>query len=336
MKIFISRTAGGIDTLELADAPKPGPLGPGQIRIAMRAASINYRDTLMLDNPRARPASGLIPCSDGAGQVIEIAPDVTRVKKGDRVALTYSPEWIGGAYRASTTPAALGRGALVSGVMQEEMVASQSEAVLLPEHLSFEEGAAYPCAGVTAWHALCGPSPLLPGKVVLTQGSGGVSLFALQFAKMFGARVIATTSSPERAAKLKELGADETIDYRANPEWDKRVRELTSGLGADVTIEIGGADTFARSLASTRTGGRVAIIGLLTGRSGGSGPFTASVDINMLRVGSRDDHEDMHRAIDFHKSRPVIDTVYGFDDLRKALHHLKSGKHMGKIVLSFK
>jgi NADPH:quinone reductase-like Zn-dependent oxidoreductase len=316
--------------------PQPGPLGAGQIRIDMRAASINYRDTLMLDNAYARPATGLIPCSDGAGEVTEIAPDVTRVKKGDRVALTYNPEWIGGAYRASASPAALGRGALVPGVMQEELVAHQSEAVLLPDHLSFEEGATYPCAGVTAWHALCGPSPLLPGATVLTQGSGGVSMFALQFAKMFGARVIATTSSPERAAKLKESGADETIDYRANPEWDKRVRELTSGGGADVTIEIGGAETFARSLASTRAGGRVAIIGLLTGRSGGGAPITASVDINMMRAGSRNDHEDMHRAIAFHKSRPVIDTVYGFDDLPTALHHLKSGKHMGKIVLSFK
>jgi NADPH:quinone reductase-like Zn-dependent oxidoreductase len=219
--------------------------------------------------------------------------------------------------------------------MQEEMVVHQSEAVVLPDHLSFVEGAAYPCAGVTAWHALCGPTPLLPGSVVLTQGSGGVSLFALQFAKLFGARVVATTSSPERAAKLRELGADETIDYRADPDWDKRVRELTGGTGADMTIEIGGAETFARSLASTRTGGRVAVIGLLTGRSGGGAPITASVDIHMMRAGSRADHEDMYRAVAFHQSRPVIDTVYGFDDLPKALHHLKTGEHIGKIAVSF-
>lgn len=335
MKAFLTHTGGGIDSLVMEDIPAPGPIGPGQLRVAIRAASINYRDTMVVSGAFGVPPNGLIPVSDGAGEVVEAAPDVTSFKPGDRVALTFNPEWIAGEYRPSA--AGMGRGSsVVPGVMREQLVVHQSEAVKLPQHLSFEEGAAFPCAGVTAWHALCAAVPLFPGMSVLLQGGGGVSIFALQFAKLFGARVIMTSSSPERLARLKALGADELIDYRADPEWNKTVRALTGGAGVDLTIDVGGAETTECSLASTRNGGRLALVGLLTGwPSAAGGLFAAGVDITPIKVGNREDYERMNRAVAFHKLRPVIDSRYRFEQLPQALHHLKSGKHMGKIVIGF-
>ena len=335
MKAFVARTLDGIDSLALVELPAPGPLAPGQIRVAMRAASVNYRDLLVLSGAlRSVTLPDLIPCSDGVGEVIEVASEVWRVRVGDRVALTFNPDWIGGPWQAS--PGAAGRGGAIHGVMREELVVNQQEAVLLPPSLSFEEGATLPCAGVTAWHALCAAAPLLPGMTVLLQGGGGVSLFALQFAKLFGARAIITSSSPERCDLLKRLGADETIDYRAHPDWNTVVRRLTNGTGVDLTVEVGGAETMERSLAATRVGGRLAPVGLLTGRpTGASLVGSSGVDISMVRVGSRQDFEAMNRAIGFHNVHPVIDSRYDFEQLPHALRHLKSGRHMGKIVVSF-
>ncbi len=336
MKAFVSRTATGVDSLVIENLPAPGPLVSGQVRIAMRAASINYRDTQVLSGAYGLPGpQGLIPCSDGAGEIVEVAPDVLRFKLGDRVALTFNPDWIAGPFRAS--PSAMGRGSSgLPGTMQEEIVVHHSEAVALPPHLTFEEGAAYPCAGVTAWHALCAAAPLMPGMSVLLQGGGGVSLLALQFAKMFGARVIMTSSSPDRCAHLKAFGADDVVDYKAEPEWNKAVRDLTGGAGVDLTIDIGGAETVERSLASTRNGGRLALVGILTGWANAvSSLFTSGVDITPVKVGSRQNFEDMNRAVAFHRSRPVIAARYGFEQLPEALRHLKSGQHMGKIVIGF-
>jgi NADPH:quinone reductase-like Zn-dependent oxidoreductase len=336
MKAFVSRTAGGIDSLEIEDVPEPGALGSGQIRIVMRAASINYRDTKVLTGTYGSPGpQGLIPCSDGTGEIVEVAPDVHRLEVGDRVALTFNPDWIGGPYRVSF--GAMGRGSSgIPGTMREEIVVHHSEAVVVPQHLSFEEGAAYPCAGVTAWHALCAASPLMPGMSVLLQGGGGVSLFALQFAKMFGARVIMMSSSLERCARLKQLGADEVIDYKAEPEWNKAARSLTNGVGVDLTIDIGGAQTVDRSIASTRNGGRVALVGILTGRANTVSSLAASgVDITHVKVGSRDNFEALNRAVAFHESRPVVAACYRFEQLPEALRHLENGQHMGKIVIGF-
>ena len=335
MRSFISHGLDAIDTLVREDIPAPGPLGPGQIRIGMRAASLNYRDLLVLTGQlRAITLPDLIPCSDGAGEIVEAAPDVWRVRVGDRVALTFNPDWLGGAFRPSR--GAAGRGGALQGVMCDEIVVDQSEAVVLPGHLSFAEGAALPCAAVTAWHALCGASPLLPGMTVLLQGAGGVSVFALQFAKLFGARVIMTSSSPERCDQLRALGADETIDYRADPDWHEAVRSLTGGAGVDLTIDVGGAETIDRAMAATRVGGRLAVVGLLTGRpEGSSAIFSSSVDLSMIRVGSRADFEDMVRAIGFHRLHPVIDSHYAFERLPEALHHLQGGRHFGKIVIDF-
>jgi len=248
--------------------------------------------------------------------------------------LTFDPNWIGGPWQPS--PTAAGRGGAIQGVMREELIVDQNEAVILPSHLSFDDGASLPCAAVTAWHALCSAAPLLPGMTVLLQGGGGVSVFALQFAKLFGARVIIISSSPERCAILKTLGADEAIDYRAQPDWNLAVRNLTGGAGADLTIDIGGAETMQRSLAATRIGGRLAPVGLLTGRpNAASFVGASSVDVTTIRVGSRQDFEAMNRAIDFHKIRPVIDSRYAFAQLPDALRHLKTGRHLGKIVVGF-
>jgi NADPH:quinone reductase-like Zn-dependent oxidoreductase len=335
MRSFVSHDLDGIETLALAEVPAPGPLGPGQIRVAMRAASLNYRDLLVLSGAlRAMTLTDLVPCSDGAGEVVETAPDVWRVKPSDRIALTFNRDWIGGPFKMS--PGAGGRGGAIQGVMRDELVVDQAEAVPLPDHLSFAEGATLPCAAVTAWRALCGEAPLLPGMTVLSQGAGGVSIFALQFAKLFGARVIMTTSSPERCGQLRALGADETIDYRADPEWAATARRLTGGAGVDLAIDIGGAETIDQSLAATRVGGRLAMVGLLTGMPQGSGSiFSAGVDVTMVKVGSRADFEDMMRAIAVHRMRPVIDSHYPFEKLPDALRHLQSGRQFGKIVVDF-
>jgi len=334
MKAFVARSLDGVESLEIRDIAPPGSLGPGQIRIAVRAASVNYRDLMILSGAfSASTIDDLIPCSDGAGEVVETASDVWRVRTGDRVALTYNPFWIGGFFEIPAKP--LGRGGGVHGVMREQVVVDQSEAVLLPSHLSYAEGATLPCAAVTAWHALCGPAPLLPGMTVMSQGGGGVSVFALQLAKLFGARVIIISSSPERCARLKSLGADETVDYRADAEWDAAVRNLTGGRGADLTLDIGGAQTFERSLRATRIGGRVALVGLLTGPPVAASSIFSSGTITPIKVGSRQDFESMNRAIEFHKLRPVIDSRYPFKRFPDALLHLKSGKHLGKIVVEF-
>ncbi|TAL00848.1 MAG: NAD(P)-dependent alcohol dehydrogenase [Rhodospirillaceae bacterium] len=333
MRAFTLCPPKGLDGLTMHEMPSPGPLGPGQVRIAMRAASLNFRDLMIATGPSKQDT---IPVSDGAGEIAEVAPDVRRVRVGDRVALAFNPDWIGGEWRPS--PGAAGRGGATPGVMREEIVAHESEVVTLPSHLSFEEGAALPCAGVTAWHSLCGGAArLLPGMTVLLQGGGGVSLFALQFAKLFGARVIMISSSPERCARLKSMGADETIDYRAEPAWETAVRKLTGGMGVDLTVEVGGAETVDRSFASTRMGGRVALVGLLTGLPKLSTSMIASmVDVTPVKVGSRQDFEDMNRAIAFHKLRPVIDSRYDFEKLPDAMRHLQSGRHFGKIVIVFK
>lgn len=335
MKAFVTRTLSGIDSLAIENMAVSGPLASGQIRLRVRAVSVNYRDLLAVSGAIAKAGpQGFIPCSDCAADVIEVAPGTPRIRVGDRVSLIFNPDWIGGPWRNNT--GVLCRGSGLPGVMCEEIVVHHSEAIVLPEHLNYEEGATLACAAVTAWHALCNEMPLLPGMTVLLQGAGGVSVFALQFAKLFGARVIMTSSSPERCARLKQLGADDVIDYRAVPDWDKTVRALTNGEGVDLTVEVGGAQTVDRSLASTRRGGRLVLVGLLTGWPNVvSSMFTSGVHISPVAVGSRDDFYMMNRAIAFHKLHPVIDSRYTFEQLPEALRHLQSGKHFGKIVINF-
>lgn len=335
MRQFITPGGDGIDSLCIRDVPEPDAPGPGQVRIAMRAASLNYRDLLVLSGVLGKPGNeGLILCSCGAGEVVEVGADVQRARPGDRVALTFLPDWIGGPFRSSIIPQS--RGFPLQGVMSEQVLVHQSEVVVLPAHLSYEEGACLPCAGVTAWHALCGPRPLLPGMSVLLQGAGGVSVLALQFAKFFGAEVIMTTSSEQRAERLRALGADSVINYRQQPEWAAAVRELTGGEGVDLVVDVGGAATVNQSVLSLRKGGRLALVGLLSGWPADiSSLFASRVDVSPITVGSRNDFEDMNRAIAVHGLRPVIDRRFAFDDLPDALRYLQSGRQFGKIVIDF-
>lgn len=333
MKGYKVRVPQRADSLVIDDLQAPRMEGTTQVRVSMRAASINYRDILVLAG-HAGPGSleELIPLSDGAGVVTETGPGVWRVKPGDRVALTFNPDWLAGEWFAS--PGAGGRGGYLQGVACEEVVADQNELVVLPDYLSFEEGATLPCAGVTAWNALCA-GPVQPGMTVLVQGGGGVSVFALQFARLFGARVIALSSSAERCERLAQLGADGTIDRTVHTEWGNQVRALTEGAGVDVAIDVGGASTIGQTVAAMKMGGRVALVGMLGGMADALPNILPSrVSIDPVTVGSRADLEALLRAMTLHQVRPVISKQYPFAELGTALSELARGEHFGKIVVS--
>jgi NADPH:quinone reductase-like Zn-dependent oxidoreductase len=314
------------------DVQRPGPR---DVQIRVRASSLNYRDG-MIANGAFGPhvARGIVPLSDGAGEVVEVGEGVTRFKPGDRVMPIFNQHWIGGKRPADASP--LGLGGATDDTLRDSINVSEDGVVKIPDHLSFEEAAALPCAAVTAWAALCGREPLYPGETVLVLGSGGVSLFALQFAKLFGARVIATTSSDAKAARLKSLGADATINYSTSPEWDKEVQRLTHDKGADVIVEVGGAGTLGKSFRSAHPNTRISIVGLLAGATGGDGFDFMSWIATTYRtgVGSRQDFEQMNKAIAYHALRPVIDSVFPFDQARDAYDHFNSQKHFGKVIIS--
>ncbi|WP_165233028.1 zinc-dependent alcohol dehydrogenase family protein [Aquisphaera insulae] len=333
MRAFRLHSFDGPRALRLEDVPAPSP-GFGQVLIRIKAASLNYRD-LLISRGRYNPHLPLpmIPLSDGAGEVVAIGEGVARVKPGDRVSGNFMTGWAEGRIDAAKGRTALGGEA--SGVLAEQVVLPESCLVHIPAHLSFEEAATLPCAGVTAWHALFSSGQLQPGETVLTLGSGGVSVFAIQFAAMAGARVIATSSSDAKLARLKELGASELINYGTTPEWDKKVRELTVGVGVDHVVEVGGAGTLPRSLRAVRVGGHVALIGVLTGL-GEVNPTAIlmnSIRVQGVYVGSRAMFEAMNRAIAGRGLFPVIDRVFPFEESVEALEYLESGKHLGKVVI---
>jgi NADPH:quinone reductase-like Zn-dependent oxidoreductase len=274
----------------------------------------------------------MIPCSDCAGEVAAIGDGVTRVKVGDRVAGIFMQSWIEGEVNESKARSALG--GAIGGVLSECVLLHQEGVVLIPPHLSFEEASTLPCAGVTAWHALIVKGGIKPGDAVVTLGSGGVSVFALQFAKLAGARVISTSGSEEKLAGLRSLGASDGINYKTAPDWDKRVRELT-GVGADQIVEVGGAATLPKSLKAVRAAGTISLIGNVSG-NGDVNPLPLlmkNARMQGIFVGSREMFEAMNRAIAFHQTRPVIDRVFPFDQAREAMHYLESGAHFGKIVI---
>jgi NADPH:quinone reductase-like Zn-dependent oxidoreductase len=324
----------GIEGLKQVEHPSPRP-GYGQALVRVRAASLNHRDLYVVANPVAPARAPLVPLSDGAGEVVAVGEGVTRVKPGDRVAGIFFQDWIAGKIRREVHARALGGS--IDGMLSEEVALSADGLVKVPEHLSFEEASTLPCAGVTAWHALNGHEPLLPGQTVLALGTGGVSIFALQFAKAQGARVIVTSSSDEKLARARELGADDTINYVTTPEWDRAALELTGGLGVDRVIEVGGAGTLPRSLRSARDGGRVSVIGGLAGRGGTEiSPvdiFARSLAVQGIYVGSREHFETMNRAIEQVRLRPVIDRVFPFDEAQEAYRYLESGP-FGKVVIT--
>jgi NADPH:quinone reductase-like Zn-dependent oxidoreductase len=323
----------GIDSLVVRDEPRPRP-GRGQVLVRLRAASLNYRDLGVSRGGSARgPAPpNLVPLSDGAGEVAEIGAGVTRVKPGDRVAGIFMQTWIGGDIEPYHVASSLGGS--IDGVLADYVVFDHEGLVRVPAHLSFEEAATLPCAGVTAWNALYGGRPLRAGETVLVLGTGGVSVFALQFAHAAGARVIATSSSDDKLARVNGLGARDGINYRNHPEWQVEVQELTGGVGADYVVEVGGAGTLPRSMEAVRVGGQIPLIGVLSG--GEINPTTAlrrNLTLRGIYVGSRQMFEAMNRAIELHRIHPVVDRVFDFGHAKDAYRRLQSQAHVGKVVI---
>lgn len=334
MKVFEIQNGFGLDNLTMVDRDQPTP-GPGQVLIKLKAWSLNYRDLMMTTgtyNPRLR--FPFVPLSDGAGEIVSTGEGVSRAKAGDRVCPLFMPKWIEGEPNIEKGKSSFGGGG--EGVLQEYVVLGEESVVRLPEHLSYEEGAALPCAAVTAWHALISEGGLNPGDTVLLQGTGGVSIFALQFATMVGAHVIITSSSNEKLERAKALGAAELVNYKENPDWDRRVIELT-GVGVDHIVEVGGAGTLNKSLKAVRMGGTISVIGALAGGSGDISTvliLMKNIRLQGIFVGSRDMFEAMNRAISERKMKPVIDRVFPFDQARDALKYMSAGQHFGKICIT--
>jgi len=312
--------------------PQPGPT---QVLLRMKAATLNYRDHVMVRRGYGNRSGSLplVPVSDGMGEVVAIGSAVTRFGVGDRVCPTFFQDWLSGPFKDSYWRSQLGGPR--DGVLQEFMAVEQHAAVRVPAHLTDLEAAALPCAAVTAWSAVVAQNPVKAGDVVLIQGTGGVSLFALQFAKMQGARVIALSSSDAKLERVKALGADHLINYRAVPEWRKAVRDVTHGVGVDHVVEVGGAGTLAQSVRAVRGGGTISLIGVLGGAAGEfSLPHVVTQNIRLqgVTVGSRDLFEDMLRAMEHHHTRSVVDAkVYAFSEVAEAIRRLPEGQHFGKI-----
>ena len=331
----------GSDGLVFQESADPKP-GLREVAVRIRATSLNFRDLMILNNVYFQPVRlGVIPLSDGAGEVVAVGEGVSRFKIGDRVAATFHPKWIAGRITHEQLAHRFAPGEHVGagrdGLLTDYKILSEEAVVTIPPHLSFEEAATLPCAAVTAWSALTAPRQLAPGETVLTLGTGGVSIFALQFAKAFGARVIATTSSDDKARRLRELGADAVVNYRSMPDWEHEVRAANDGRGVDCIVEVGGTGTLARSLACAGPECQVSLIGVLAGTSGSFDPTALKRGIVTLRrvaVGSRLDFELMNRAIALHKLKPVVDRVFPFEDAKSAYRYLESQQHFGKVVIA--
>ncbi|HLK26455.1 MAG TPA: NAD(P)-dependent alcohol dehydrogenase [Caulobacteraceae bacterium] len=333
MQALVLDGEAGIENLRLVDRPPVDP-GPGQVRVAIQAASLNFRDLATIQSPGIKPRLPLVPCSDGCGVVEAVGEGVTRVAVGDRVAPLFFQGWMGGEPTRAALATALG-GAL-DGVAQERITLSAEGVSKVPDSLSDEEAACLPCAALTAWRALMVEGKVKPGDVVLVQGTGGVSIFALQFAKAAGAVVVATSSSDAKLERAKGLGADHLVNYRATPDWARAAREITGGLGVDHVIEVGGADTFAQSIQAVRLGGHVHVIGVLSGFTKDvnvAAIFGANAHVSGITVGSREQFEAMVRAIEANGIKPVVDKRYPLADAQAAFHAMKAGEHFGKIVL---
>ena len=325
----------GIDNLKIVDREEPSPQS-GEVLVKFHAASLNYRDFMVVSgtyNPRMKMPA--VPFSDGAGVVTAVGEGVKKWVPGDRVMPIFAQGWLDGETSEEKRRTSLGAGAQWDGVLREFGAFNQDSVVRIPEHLSYEEAATLPCAAVTAWNALTVSGRLKAGETVVTLGTGGVSIFALQLAKLSGARVIITSSSDEKLERAKQLGADEVINYRTREDWDNAVLELTGKAGADHVVEVGGAGTIARSLNAVRLGGHIAMIGALSaeGQFNPIHVFMKTVRLQGVFVGSRQMFEEVNRAISGARLRPVIDRTFAFDETREALRYMESGSHFGKIVV---
>lgn len=333
MRSYHVDSGAGIAGLSIRNHPDPTP-GPGQVLVAVHAVSLSYRELLVLRGEYVLPVKpDVVPVSDGAGEIVAVGPGVPAERIGERVMATLFPGWQDGPFGLRHLPQL---GGSLDGMLTELAVLDQDAVVPVPDHLSYQEAATLPCAAVTAWNALTGDGDgLRPGQTVVTLGSGGVSLFAIQFAKASGARVIATTSGPDKAARLAGLGADEVVDYRAVPDWPARVRELTRGEGADRVVDVVGS--LERSLAAVAIAGHVACVGFVSGAVPLLDPraiFASGATVRALAVGSRAQFLAMNRAIEVNGLRPVIDSVFPFEEAARAYRHYASGAAFGKVVIS--
>jgi len=323
----------GIENLALVEREKPEPQA-NEVLVKFHAASLNYRDLMMVKgfyNPKLKMP--VVPLSDGAGEVAAVGESVTKWKVGDRVCPIFMQDWIDGEIDFQKARTALGGD--LDGCLREFGVFGENGLVAIPEHLSYEEAATLPCAAVTAHNALMVSGNIKIGDSVLLQGTGGVSIFALQFASVYGCRTIITSSSDEKLNRAKELGANDLINYKEREDWDKAVLDLTEKRGVDHVVEVGGAGTLQRSMNAARMGGHVAVIGVLAGK-GDFNPATIlmkAVKMQGIFVGSRQMFEDMNRLISQHSLKPVIDKTFAFDEAKDALKHMESASHFGKIVV---
>jgi NADPH:quinone reductase-like Zn-dependent oxidoreductase len=333
MRAFILPGPDGIDALKQVDRPEPKP-ARGQVLVKVHACSLNYRDLAIVRGQyRAGAKADLVPLSDGAGEVVAVGDDVTKVKVGDRVAGCFFQRWIGGQPDANAHSSALGGS--IDGMLADYVALEEGGVVHVPTHLSYEEAASLPCAAVTAWHALVDHGGLIAGNTILVQGTGGVSICALQIAKMFGAAVVATSSSDEKLARVMEMGAAHGINYKSAPDWDKAALDFTGGRGVDQVVEVGGAGTFAKSISAIRVGGKVSMIGVLS-RQADINPMmimAKRANVQGISVGSTQMFEALNAALSVSNVRPVIDKTFEFTDTIAAFKHLESAAHFGKIVI---
>lgn len=333
MNAWEIRDHGGIETLAAVTRADTGP-GPHEIKVRVRAVSLNYRDLLHVLGYLDSDRWPLVPCSDGAGEVVAVGTGVTRFKPGDHVAGTFFQRWIAGRITTDVMESALG--GRLPGMLAREVCLHEDGAVAVPTGYSDIEAATLPCAALTAWHALVSKGRVAAGETVLVLGTGGVSLFALQIAKLHGARVILTSSSDDKLVRARALGADATINYRTHPDWEQEVLALTGGEGVDHVVEVGGAGTLERSCLAARHGGNVWLIGVLTGFETQVNPvhvLRKSLCVQGIYVGSRAMFEDMNAAFGHNGLRPVIDREFAFDDAPASFRCMQQAGHFGKIVI---
>jgi NADPH:quinone reductase-like Zn-dependent oxidoreductase len=327
-----------LESLKIEEKSNPKIINKNDVLIKIKAASLNYRDIIMISGGYGKMGGvpPFVPISDGAGIIEEIGKDVKKFKKGDKVILPFFKNWNSGNINDLTALSALG--GIEDGVMQELMVFSEDKVVKAPDGWTSVESCTLPCAAVTAWRTIVTEGGVTKDSTVLVQGLGGVSIFAIQIAKLFNAKVIATTSSPQRMIIAKNIGADEVVNYNVHVEWWKKVQELTSRKGVDIIVEVGGGNTLEQSIKASKTGAVIGIIGVLSGGTAQlpiGRAIAKSSRLIGITCGNQEDLTDLCLKLDHSNSKPVIDSIYGFDKLPEALSYMKQGKHLGKIVIDF-
>jgi NADPH:quinone reductase-like Zn-dependent oxidoreductase len=333
-KYVIKAGAKGIDALHVQETTPRQP-APREVRVRVQAASLNYRDLVTVNTGVSRE---LVPLSDGAGVVEDVGAEVVDLKKGDRVVGLFFPLWHSGNIDARKFATARGGGS-TDGMLAHYVCGLAESFLKFPDCLSLEEASTLPCAGLTAWHALAVRGKLQTGETIVIQGTGGVALFGLQLAKIIGARVIMLSSDDDKLDKAAKMGADELINYKKNQHWEKLVKEKTSQIGADLVLELGGGGTLAKSIEAVKIGGRISLVGVLTGFEGQINPLPImrkSLTVNGIYVGSRDMQQQFHRALEVNEIHPVIDRVFKFDQVKEAYAFMQSARHFGKIVIDLR